>query len=153
MPGKRHTTEQKVRILREAEQAGKTIVDVCREHQISEQTFHRWKSEFGMLEVDLLDGVIRGHSIKGVTNQHELHRLLNHYGLLDTTGVPDRYRDGETGRRDRIAVLNRAMADLLIECVDPDDQSTTGPQSSDDDGPEPREAKTIDPKTVEGIEA
>jgi len=52
MPGKRHTTEQKIRILREAERAGKTIVDVCREHQISEQTFHRWKGEFGMLEVD-----------------------------------------------------------------------------------------------------
>jgi len=52
MPGKRHTTEQKIRILREAEQAGKTIVDICREHQISEQTFHRWKREFGMLEVD-----------------------------------------------------------------------------------------------------
>ena len=52
MPGKRHTTEQKIRILREAERAGKTIVDVCRAHQISEQTFHRWKSEFGMLEVD-----------------------------------------------------------------------------------------------------
>ena len=38
--------------MREAERAGKTIVDVCREHQISEQTFHRWKREFGMLEVD-----------------------------------------------------------------------------------------------------
>lgn len=49
MPGKRHTTEQKIQILHEAERAGKTIVDVCLEHQISEQTFHRWKSEFGML--------------------------------------------------------------------------------------------------------
>ena len=27
-------------------------MDVCRSHQISEQTFHRWKREFGMLEVD-----------------------------------------------------------------------------------------------------
>ncbi len=52
MPGKRHTTEQKIRILREAEGSGKTVVDVCRDHQISEQTFHRWKREFGMLEVD-----------------------------------------------------------------------------------------------------
>ena len=52
MPGKRHTTEQKIRILREAEGSNKTVVDVCRDHQISEQTFHRWKREFGMLEVD-----------------------------------------------------------------------------------------------------
>lgn len=28
------------------------MVDVCREHQISEHTFHRWKREFEMLEVD-----------------------------------------------------------------------------------------------------
>ena len=52
MKGRRHTTEEKIRILREAEVAGRTIHDVCRERQISEQTFHRWKREFGMLEVD-----------------------------------------------------------------------------------------------------
>ncbi len=52
MKGKRHTTEQKIRVLREAEGSGTTITDVCRAHQISEQTFHRWKREFGMLEVD-----------------------------------------------------------------------------------------------------
>ena len=43
MKGKRYTTEQKIRILREADQAGSTIVGVCQEHAISEQTFHRWK--------------------------------------------------------------------------------------------------------------
>jgi transposase-like protein len=52
MKGKRYTTEQKIRILREAESSDKTILDVCRERQISEQTFHRWKREMGMLEVD-----------------------------------------------------------------------------------------------------
>lgn len=52
MKGKRYTTEQKIRILRQAEQAGATIPDVCREHAISEQSFHRWKREFGMMELD-----------------------------------------------------------------------------------------------------
>ena len=52
MKGKRYTTEQKIRVLREAERTDKTILDVCREQQISEQTFHRWKREFGMMEVD-----------------------------------------------------------------------------------------------------
>ena len=52
MKVKRYTTEQKIRILREAENSDKTILDVCRERQISEQTFHRWKREMGMLEVD-----------------------------------------------------------------------------------------------------
>lgn len=51
MKGKRYTTEQKIRTLREAERTDKTILDVCRERQISEQTFHRWKREFGMMEV------------------------------------------------------------------------------------------------------
>ena len=38
--------------MREAEQSDQTILDVCRAYQISEQTFHRWKREFGMLQVD-----------------------------------------------------------------------------------------------------
>ena len=47
----RYSTEQKIRILREAECSGKKIQDVCRDHQISEQTFYHWKREFGMLEI------------------------------------------------------------------------------------------------------
>ncbi|MDB4485309.1 transposase, partial [bacterium] len=39
------------RILRESEGSGKKIQDICRDHQISEQTFYRWKREFGMLEI------------------------------------------------------------------------------------------------------
>ena len=52
MKGKRYSTEQKIRILRQADQAGVHIVDVCREHGISEQSFHRWKREFGLMELD-----------------------------------------------------------------------------------------------------
>ena len=52
MKRKRYTTEEKIRILREAEVAGRTIQDVCRDRKITEQTFHRWKREFGMLEVN-----------------------------------------------------------------------------------------------------
>lgn len=50
MKGKRHSTEERIRILGKAD-GGKSILDVCREHNISEQTFHRWKREFGMMEV------------------------------------------------------------------------------------------------------
>lgn len=52
MKGKRYTTEQKIRILRSADESGATILDVCREAGISEQTFHRWKREFGMMDLD-----------------------------------------------------------------------------------------------------
>jgi putative transposase len=51
MKGKRYTTEDKIRILREAD-GGKTILDVCREHNISEVSFHRWKRQFGLMEVN-----------------------------------------------------------------------------------------------------
>lgn len=37
--------------MREAD-SGKSIIEVCRERNISEVTFHRWKREFGMIEVN-----------------------------------------------------------------------------------------------------
>ena len=51
MKGKRYTTEEKIRILREAD-SGRTILEICREKNISEQTFHRWKRQFGLMEVN-----------------------------------------------------------------------------------------------------
>ena len=50
MKGKRHTTEDKIRILRSAD-GGKKIVEVCKEKNISEQTFYRWKRQFGLMEI------------------------------------------------------------------------------------------------------
>ncbi|MBL6844630.1 MAG: transposase [Verrucomicrobiae bacterium] len=41
MQGIRYSTEEKIRILREVEGSGQTIEDVCRAHQISEQTSHQ----------------------------------------------------------------------------------------------------------------
>lgn len=52
MKGKRHTIEEKVRILRRADEGGQTIQEVCREANISEVTFHRWKRELGMVDLD-----------------------------------------------------------------------------------------------------
>ena len=51
MKGKRYTTEDKIRILREAD-GSKSILEVCRERNISEVTFHRWKKQFGQLDVN-----------------------------------------------------------------------------------------------------
>ena len=52
MKGKRYTIEEKVRILRKADEGGRTIQEVCREANISEVTFHRWKRELGMVDLD-----------------------------------------------------------------------------------------------------
>lgn len=47
---KRFTEEQIVRILQEGAN-GMSARDVCRKHNISEQTFYRWKSKYGDLQV------------------------------------------------------------------------------------------------------
>jgi putative transposase len=50
MKGKRYTMEDKIRILREAD-TGKSILEVCREHNLSETSFHRWKHQLGQMEI------------------------------------------------------------------------------------------------------
>ena len=42
--------EQIIRILKEHE-AGKKAADIVREYNISEQTFYRWKSKYGGMDV------------------------------------------------------------------------------------------------------
>ena len=53
--GKKHTPEQIVSLLRQIEVAvanGKTTPIACREVGITEQTYYRWRKEFGGLQVD-----------------------------------------------------------------------------------------------------
>jgi putative transposase len=47
---KRFKEEQIIRILQEAE-AGVAVADLCRKHNCSEQSFYRWKSQYGGMEV------------------------------------------------------------------------------------------------------
>lgn len=47
---KRHTEEQIIRVLKESEAGAKTD-ELCRRHGISQQTFYKWKSKFGGMEV------------------------------------------------------------------------------------------------------
>ena len=37
--------------MRQAD-AGQSIGEVCREHNLSEVSFHRWKKQFGQMEVN-----------------------------------------------------------------------------------------------------
>ncbi len=55
MSRRRHTPEQIITALREAEVGlanGKTVGQVSRELGISEQTYYRWRKEFGGMKVD-----------------------------------------------------------------------------------------------------
>ena len=51
---KRRKPEQIVQLLHQVDEAlgqGKKVEDVCREHQISPATYHRWKQKYGGLSV------------------------------------------------------------------------------------------------------
>ena len=55
MAGRRHTPEQIVRKLREADRllaGGAGIADVARHLEVSEQTFHRWRNQYGAMGAD-----------------------------------------------------------------------------------------------------
>jgi transposase-like protein len=55
MRRKRHSAEEIVNRLREAEVAlskGQAIAEVCKQIGISEQTYYRWRKEYGGLKSD-----------------------------------------------------------------------------------------------------
>ena len=55
MAGKRHTAEQIVNKLREADvelAQGASIAKACRKIGITDQTYYRWRREYGGLKVD-----------------------------------------------------------------------------------------------------
>jgi transposase-like protein len=55
MPRKRHSPEQILRKLREVEVAlakGETVARAARQIAVTEQTYYRWRNEYGGLSID-----------------------------------------------------------------------------------------------------
>jgi len=55
MPTKRYNPEQIVNLLRQIEVEianGKTTPQACKEAEITQQTYYRWRKEFGGLKLD-----------------------------------------------------------------------------------------------------
>jgi len=52
---RKHTTEQIVAKLREAEvelAKGKSVLEICKKLEITDQTYYRWRKEYGGLRSD-----------------------------------------------------------------------------------------------------
>lgn len=55
MPRKRHTPEQIIRNLREAEvelAAGRTIGQICQKLGVTDATFYRWRNQYGGMKAN-----------------------------------------------------------------------------------------------------
>ena len=60
MPRIKHTVEQIITKLREAEvvlSKGQSVVQVCRTLGVTEQTYYRWRNEYGSLKIDQVKGL------------------------------------------------------------------------------------------------
>ncbi len=55
MSSRKHSTEQIIRKLREAEvelAKGRSIREVCKQLEITDQTYYRWRREYGGIRTD-----------------------------------------------------------------------------------------------------
>ncbi len=73
---RRFTEEQIIGILKQAE-AGVKVKDLCRQHNVTEQTYYRWKSKYGGMSVSeirrLKELESENQRLKKLVAEKELH--------------------------------------------------------------------------------
>jgi len=62
-------SEHQIIALLKAVEAGRTVKDVCREHELSEATYYKWKAKYGGMEAA---------DIKRLRELEEENRRLKH---------------------------------------------------------------------------
>ena len=83
MKGKKHGAEQIIKKLREAEAmiaVGKTIGQVAQALEISEQTFHRWRNQYGGMKAEeakrLKELEVENKQLKKLLAEAELDKAI-----------------------------------------------------------------------------
>jgi putative transposase len=79
---RRHTPEQVVRKLREADRLlgeGRDLAEVCRLLEVSEATYHRWRNQYGGMKADdvkrLKELEVENSRLKRIVADKELENL------------------------------------------------------------------------------
>ena len=113
---KRFTEEQIVRVLAEAE-GGMPIRDVCRKHNVQEQSFYRWKKKYGGMdasEVKRLKELERENSeLKQIVAEQVLDiRMLKDVNSKKVLSLPQRRR-AVTYLRNTFVVSERRACKVL----------------------------------------
>ncbi|WDD90348.1 IS3 family transposase (plasmid) [Burkholderia sp. FERM BP-3421] len=101
---KRFTDEQIIRILREAESRDEPVKDLCKRHNISEQTFYRWRNKFGGMDV------ADARRLKDLESENDRLKCLIAEQMLVIDGLKEFSRkkmSTPTGRREALEVLTR----------------------------------------------
>ena len=95
MSRKRYTPEQIISMLREAEVAlaqGQSVGQACRTLGVSEQSYYRWRKEYGGLRTDQAGGSARWAS-KMVPAKHESKTARACLASASRTNSPKRLSD------------------------------------------------------------
>ena len=82
MKKSRFSEAQMIGVLREQE-AGAATEDVCRRHGISQQTFYRWKSKYGGMEVS------DAQKLKALEEENRRLKKLLAESMLDVSALKD----------------------------------------------------------------
>ncbi len=96
----RFSEEQIIGILKQVE-AGRPVVEVCREHGVGESTYYKWKSRYGGLDVN------EARRLRSMEDENaKLKRLLAD-AMLDNAALKDAL--SPTGEARREATSRRAL--------------------------------------------
>ena len=82
MKKSRFSEAQMIGVLREQE-AGAATEDVCRRHGISQQTFYRWKSKYGGMEIS------DAQKLKALEDENRRLKRLLAASMLDVSALKD----------------------------------------------------------------
>jgi putative transposase len=79
---KNWSQEQIIGILKQVE-AGRTVVEVCRENGVGESTFYKWKSKYGGMEVN------EARRLKSLEDENSRLKRLLADAMLDNAALKD----------------------------------------------------------------